>query len=146
MPKYNLAHKWGKINCYKQLKEWATQGLIVQLDKVINTRSNQQNRALHLFFEQLAQLFTDMGIEFEYKSLVKQKPIWMPYNKELIKETIWKPMQKKMFNIDSTTKLTTQMINDILDVLTLWFAEQGIEITFPNKIDLLIKQMEENNK
>jgi hypothetical protein len=144
MPRFNLAHKWGKINFYKLAREWVTAGYIVNFDKEILNRSSKQNRALHLFFQQLADCLTDMGIEFEYKGLINKKTFWVPYSKELVKYTIWHPLQEKMFNIKSTKDLDTEKINRILDVLILRFGEEGIEITFPNKFDAYLKEVEKN--
>jgi len=51
-----------------------------------------------------------------------------------------------MFEIESTTKLTTKMINDILEVLGLWLGEKNKNVNFPNKLDMLIEQLNENEK
>ncbi len=53
----------------------------------------------------------------------------------LLKESLWKFTQKKMFGKKSTTQLNkTGEINDIIDVLTLHFSELGVEVPpFPNE-------------
>jgi len=51
----------------------------------------------------------------------------------------WKPLQEAMFGIKSTTKLTTGQINELFDVFCKFFAEKGIEITFPNKFNYYLK-------
>ena len=45
-----------------------------------------------------------------------------------------KALQDKLFEIESTTKLTTRMINSIVDSITLWLSEKGAnKVEFPNK-------------
>lgn len=57
---------------------------------------------------------------------------------------IWRPIQKTLFDIESTTKIDTAMINKILDVLVNFFANKGVQISFPSRFDLMVKEMEEN--
>lgn len=100
------------------------------------TRSNAQNNALHLYFSQLAEQLNNAGYTF-----TNVLGLEMPFTMILIKESIWKPTQKDMFGIDSTTKLTTQMINELIDVFSKHFGERGIYVEFPsfqaflNKLD-----------
>lgn len=93
----------------------------------VKTRSNAQNRALHMYFAQLAEQLNNAGYTFK-NSLDME----IPFTMELIKETIWKPTQKELFNIKSTTQLTTEMINKLIDVFSLEFGKRGIYVEFPN--------------
>ena len=103
---------------------------LIEVKRFKKTRSGQQNRAMHLFFEQLAGQLNEFA-EFEYKG-VTGKVFVTPYTKEIVKEYIWKPLQKKMFGTDTTTKLTTEQIDLILDSLANSFHE--FEIVFPSRI------------
>lgn len=100
------------------------------------TRSNAQNNALHLYFSMIADQLNNAGYTF-----TNALGLEIPFTMTLIKESIWKPTQKDMFGIDSTTKLTTQMINELIDVFSKHFGERGIYVEFPsfqaflNKLD-----------
>lgn len=114
----------------------------VLCDKMNKTRSSQQNRALHLFFKMIAENLNNEGITFIYRGL-KGQELETQYTEHLVKEMIWRPIQKTIFNIESTTKLNTDMINKILDVLVNFFANKCIHISFPSRFDLMVKEMED---
>lgn len=109
-----------------------------------NNRTIKQNRALHLFFKWIAKELNDLGMTFVFRGL-KGVKIEIPYTETLVKESIWKPIQKTLFDINSTRDLDTFKINTILDVLTNFFAESGVSITFPNKIDQIAQDMSKHN-
>ena len=91
------------------------------------TRTLAQNRSLHLYFKMIADQLNNAGYTFT-------NPLGMevPFTMELIKESIVKPTIKGLFNIKSTTKLTTEMINTLIDVFSLEFGKRGIYVEFPN--------------
>lgn len=95
------------------------------------TRTSQQNRALHKFFAIISEQLNEMGMEYHYFGL-KGQELTMMYTPTIVKELVWKPIQKALFDIDSTTKLNTKQMNDVIDVLTKFFGERGVEIEFPN--------------
>ncbi|MDH4127115.1 MAG: hypothetical protein OEV44_00065 [Spirochaetota bacterium] len=144
--RYNLSYKESKINAFKKLSEYSEKGLIIDISLIKKTRSNLQNRALHLYFIMLAGEFLNIGYDFNYTNPFTNEIISIPYTGDLVKEYIWRPLQNQMFKIESTTKLTTEMINLILEVISNWLAEKEICVNFPNKFDLLIKQLNEHEK
>lgn len=90
-------------------------------------RTNQQSRALHLMFTQLAEELNDRG---KYIStVIRADARW---NKDRVKELIWRAVQEKMFNKTSTTTLTTREIDEIFEVIQKALAEMGIVIVFPS--------------
>jgi len=98
------------------------------------TRSSQQNRALHLFFSMVSEGLNEMGLEFTFIG-VKGLELQVMYTPAIVKDFIWRPIQIALFEIHSTTKLTTDQINRILDVIIKFFGEQSVEISFPSSID-----------
>lgn len=90
-------------------------------------RSNAQNRALHLFFEWIANMFNELG--HTYTNPMGIETIW---TNNMVKEIIWRPLQFSLFGIDSTTKLDTEKINIIADAIILHFSEQGYYLQFPS--------------
>lgn len=124
------------INTLDMSKEWR-----VEVKKKVNQRTKTQNAALHLFFTWCAEELSNIGLTFNYVGL-KGLELEIPYTAELFKDCVWRPIQKTLFDIESTTELDTEKINKILDVLIYFFAKNGIEIHFPNQFDLMIKQLE----
>jgi len=102
----------------------------------IKRRTTQQNSALHLFFSFVANELNEIGITYQYRGL-KVQVMELRYTANIVKEFVWRPIQIAMFNKKSTTKINTQEINQIVDVITLFFAERGVSIEFPS-IETLI--------
>lgn len=113
-------------------------GSSFELKKVVKTRSQAQNRALHLYFRLISYHLNELGMEFQYQG-IKGTDISLMYTENLVKEFIWRPIQVALFDVKSTTKIDTTQINRIVEVLSKFFAERGIEIVFPS-IDTLINE------
>lgn len=98
-------------------------------------RTLAQNRALHLFFTQLADALNDKG---QYISqVIKVDAQW---DGDRIKELIWREVQKKITGKTSTTKLTSKEINDIFEALQVAFANKGIDIQWPSIETMMMEQ------
>ena len=104
------------------------------------TRTSAQNRGLHLYFSFVANELNELGIQYQYTG-ISGKTFELRYTSDLVKEFIWRPIQVAMFKKKSTRNLTTQEMNEIIDVITNFFADRGVVIEFPN-IDSLFHSME----
>jgi hypothetical protein len=102
------------------------------------TRSSKANRALHLYFSFISNELNELGIQYQYTG-ISGKTFELRYTSDLVKNFIWRPIQQSMFNKKSTTQLTTKELNDIIDVITNFFAERGIVLDFPSMETLLDK-------
>lgn len=122
----------------KFLQELKEQKAIIEIKKVSQNRTNLQNRALHLFFELVAKELNSNGIPFVYTGL-KGMEIETPWTQELFKEMTWKPLQKAMFGTTSTRELKRNEIDPIFETINKFFAERGIQISFPNHFDYYLK-------
>ncbi len=109
-----------------------------ELKEVRGTRTNLQNKSLHLFFTLIADELNNLGLEFMYTG-IKGLEMSSTYTSKIVKDFIWKPIQKTLFDINSTTKLNTIQINEISDILIKFFGEKGIYIVFPSTQGLLDK-------
>jgi hypothetical protein len=103
----------------------------VKIVEINETRTNKQNNALHLYFQFISNELNDLGIMFNFIAFDGNNYELM-YSPLLVKEMVWKPIQMALFGKESTTKLTTNEINKIIDVITLFFAERGVSIEFPS--------------
>jgi len=131
---YNLSTSEGFLKAFTQFTYLKEKGATIELKEVKQTRSWLLNRALHLYFTWCANCLNEAGIEFRYTGL-KQMEIEIPWTPDLFKEMVWRPIQITLFDIQSTTKVNASQINQILDILTRFFGERGIEIGFPNSFD-----------
>lgn len=135
---YNLSNKIGADNAATEFKRLNEVAAIIELKKVSQTRTSKQNRALHLFFNQVADELNSLGIPFIYMGL-KGQEMEMRWTGELFKTMTWKPIQETMFGTNSTTKLKREQIDPIFEVINKFFAERGVDISFPNQFDYYLK-------
>lgn len=93
-------------------------------------RTDQQNRALHLYFKLLAQEFNSAGYTVQ---LVLAQKIDLDWDKEKIKELLWRPAQKAILGKVSTTELNKQEdIDLVFEHLNRHIAEKfQIHVPFP---------------
>lgn len=129
---YNPQEEKDRKKARDSLNYFLDNGKSFELKERKDTRSLRQNRALHLLFTIISNQLNEMGQEFKYIGL-KGMEMSMMHTPHLIKEMVWRPMQIALFNIKSTTKINTEQINKIVDVLTKYFGERGITIEFPSK-------------
>jgi len=116
---------------------------VILVDTIMKKRSNQQNKALHRLFELIADDLNNQGLTVK-KTL--RDDFDMMWTKTLIKEIVWKKIQKAMYGTESTADLTTQQIDKIFDVINKHLGEKHhIHIPFPS-IETLIDYEESKEK
>jgi hypothetical protein len=106
------------------------------LTEVRITRTQQQNKALHVYFTLISHELNELGLEFSYSGL-NRASFSMRYTPEIVKEFIFRPLMSASFDIKSTTKLTTSQIDELIDVITKFFAERGVTLDFPSVESLM---------
>ena len=109
----------------------------MKLTKSEKIRTIQQNKALHKYFQMLADELNILGLDMR-KTL---KPsIDIPWSGATVKEFLWRPVQQAQLRKKSTTELTTQEIDKVFDTINRHLGERfGVSIQFPS-IDALMKQ------
>ncbi len=97
--------------------------------KNLDSRTMAQNRALHLWASQISKILNKNSL---YMTGVFGNKI--DWSGELVKTQIIKATIKKVFDIDSTTKLKRKEIDEMIDFVTIAFASKGVEIpSFPSR-------------
>lgn len=96
-------------------------------------RTPLQNRSLHKYCSMLAEALNDSGQDMR-KTL---KPgIEIPWTMENIKNLMFKPIIKAMFDVDSTKDLDTKQISEAYEVLNRHTAEKlGVSVMWPHEED-----------
>ncbi len=103
----------------------------IEIRKVTNQRTTRQNNALHLWFEQVAQEMEEAG--YDMRTTIKAPITPTPY---LVKEQMWKPIQKKLTGKESTADLTTDEIDKVFKIVSEALARSlKINIPFPSEYD-----------
>lgn len=105
-------------------------------------RTTQQNKALHKYLGDLSNALEEAGID-QAMFIEKLNGWTIPITPEFLK-LIWKIKQEKMFQHESTTKLTTSEINRIYDVINKFTSQEfGVSEAFPSMEQILIKSEQE---
>ncbi len=102
-------------------------------------RTEQQNKALHLYFQWLADELNNAGLDMR-KTLKPE--IDIPWSKSSVKEYMWKPVQKMVLDKNSTTQLKKgeKEIDKVYDTLNRYLLEKfGVHIPFPSIESFLLK-------
>jgi len=114
---------------------------LVELKLVKRTRTNLQNRALHLFFENCAEAKNDAGDYYVFLDDYNKVQVEIPWTGNLFKERWIKPIIKDLYGYHSTTQLKTNEIDPILDVIINRFASDGISVYFPSRFNMWINRL-----
>lgn len=94
-------------------------------------RTLQQNKALWKYCELLAEALNGAGLDMK-KTL---KPdVDIPWNKDSVREHLWRPIQIAMTGKHSTTELDTVEPSQIHAVLDLHLSQKfGLTVPFPSE-------------
>lgn len=88
-------------------------------------RTERQNRAMHLWFQMLADSLNAAGLD---QRKVLKPSIAIPWTKEAVKEQLFKPIEHAMFGKRSTTELTKLEVGKVEEVLVRHLADRfGLE-------------------
>lgn len=112
--------------------------------KTYPKRTKQQNKALHVLFNLLAEQLNDVGLDMR-KTL--EPHIAIPWSGRAVKEYLWRPVMKQQLVKASTTQMTTVEIDQVFDTLMRFLAmKHGFEgVNFPS-VEELIYQYEERER
>jgi len=95
-------------------------------------RTQTQNKALHVFVALLADELNAAG--YDFRTFVREG-YEVPWSPELVKDYIWRPIQKAITGKESTTKPETHEYAKIYDSVNLKMVEYGIFVPWPVKND-----------
>lgn len=87
---------------------------------------------MHLWFRQIAEQLNDCGswVRHPFSDTLE-----IPFTDVLVKEMLYKPIIKAMYNKESTGRLTVKELSEAAEVLTRWLSEnKQVYIPFPQSI------------
>ncbi len=126
---YAKSHEEKSMICEEILN---SEGVIEVSIKAGGTITDQQMRAVHLWFQWLATEMNKGGISLQ-KSL--EQRLEVPWNKTIIKELVWRPAMNALKEQErvSTTELYKMEISDVIEVVANWFqSRHGVHVPFPS--------------
>ena len=95
-------------------------------------RTDSQNRALHLYFTQVAKALNDAGLNIE--QVIKNFTMELDWTPETVKEILWRTAQKRLVGKHSTRDLGKHDdITRVYEAVNRFLAKLGVEhIPFPS--------------
>ncbi len=119
----------------KQLSDYLKtvdgKSLIVKIERETGVRSENQNRALHLYFEHLAHELNSAG--YNIQKLLSHA-VELDWDKDTVKELLWRPIQVALINKKSTTNLDkVSEIDLVWEHINRFLSEKGIHVPFPSE-------------
>jgi len=99
-------------------------------------RTAQQNRALHQYFNMLSEALSSAG--YDIPTVIKAGVSVTPY---VVKEFMWKPVQKAILGKESTASLRKNEIDTVYNNLNRITGEKfGINIPFPSIEEMIFRE------
>src|SRR5436853_7123504 len=95
-------------------------------------RTDQQNKALHKYFELVAEALNGAGLSME--QVLQNFTMELDWSPSTVKEILWRTAQKRLLGKHSTKELRKQEeITQVWEVINRFLAKLGIEsIPFPS--------------
>lgn len=95
-------------------------------------RSEKQNNAMHLWFRQISEKLNDGGYHATHPF---NNEVEVPFTEVLVKEMLYKPVIKAMYDKKSTSGLSGRELSEAAEVLVRWLAEhKGFLVPFPSEL------------
>ena len=93
-------------------------------------RTDQQNRALWLYFTWVADTLNNAGLDLR---AVLKPEVEIPWSKQLVHDHLWVPIQKLMLGKESTTELEKGEIDKVFETFNRHLARHGVSLEFPSE-------------
>lgn len=100
------------------------------MTKEYKKRTQLQNKSGHKYFDMLAKELNEAGHDARH---TLKEGIDIPWTKELIKDLLFRPIMKAMFDVESTAELTTKQMSEVYEVLNRHTSQKlGVSVEWPN--------------
>lgn len=110
--------------------------------ELIKIRTLRQNRALHLYFQMVAQALNDAGLDMR---AVLKPEVDIPWTKETVKDFLWRPIQRIMLRKESTTDLERKDLDQVFETMNRHLAKHGVHKLFPS-VESIFEQLRLNDR
>jgi hypothetical protein len=108
------------------IKGYGDCSIRITIEEVSPKRTPRQNRSLYKWLTWLAEVLNNAGLD--QKKVLKPE-IDIPWTQEAAKIHLWHPIQKAMFDIESTASMTKPQVGEVEKVLTRHLSQKfAVEI------------------
>lgn len=119
------------------------EGVSMNTEKKYPQRTLTQNAALHIYFKLISDALNNAGLDMRK---VLKPGVDIPWSPKMVKEYIWRSVQKAQLGKRSTTELSTADIDKVFDVINRHLGEKfGIHEDWPS-IKAIMWKMRQNER
>ena len=96
-------------------------------------RTQQQNKALHVYFRKLSEKLNEGGLDAK---AILSEAVDIPWTPAMVKDLLWRKTMEKMTDKTSTRDLDRSEITTVYDVINRYLSQEfGITVEFPNEVN-----------
>ena len=117
-------------NLTKRVEEIVESGGVASIE-ISNgrTRTGRQQAALEVWCRQVAALFNDLGISRSIQSSIyRDGEMECSWRQSSVKDEVWRPMQRALTKIESTTECSTSDYPKVFEELVRAMGNKGITL------------------
>ena len=116
-------------------EEWHKDHFLeIKIVRRAKQRTDQQRKAIEVFCRELATALNDAGIDQRAVLAQMREGVEIPWQQETVKDTLWRRIQVAILGKESTTKLGSDEVSRVYDVLNRWTGQTfGVSVPFPEK-------------
>ena len=131
----------------KYISEMGDGAYRIKITKVKDVRTEQQRKSIELFCKLLAGRLNDAGMYMvkTLKVLRKKPEVDVQWTQEEVKDRLWRPVQRALYEKESTTDLNIQEVSQVYEILNKNLSEKiGVGCEFPDRFGLMYQQNKPN--
>lgn len=115
--------------------------LEISVGKAENRRTTTQNNSIYLYCRQVAEALSREGQTLNQVLGKMKKGVELPMTKELVLETIWRPIMEALLEKRSTTEMNKEQdISIVWEACNKFLSRFGISVPFPSLETMEIKE------
>lgn len=116
-------------------EEWHKDKFLeIKIVRRAKQRTDQQRKAIEVYCRDLATSLNDAGLDQRAVLSEMREGVEIPWGQESVKDTLWRRIQVAILGKESTTKLSTDEVSRVYDVLNRWTGQTfGVSVQFPEK-------------
>lgn len=116
-------------------EEWHKDHFLeIKIVRLAKQRTDQQRKSIEVYCRELATALNDSGLDQRAVLAEMREGVEIPWGQESVKDTLWRRIQVAIIGKESTTKLSTDEVSRVYDVLNRWTGQTfGVSVPFPEK-------------
>ena len=100
--------------------------------------TDKQRNSIFAYCSELADTLNASGQDMRK---VLKPEVEIPWTKMNVHKFMWKPVQKLLFDTNSTRDLETRQVSEVYETLNRHTAKRGVSVKFPSKEEEMLNPL-----